>query len=157
MLRNYNSRQCGSAMFSVIRKTLVPLSARALISLYFLTCLSGCSPIEYSIAHYETDVDGIQIIVTDVNECDVTRQISGYLQTQETKHGPFVISYLECGRSFDKDKYEVVSNDQFIVFRRLGSRHAKFVFDKVGKFVVKLDNLPEDVDHLLEEGPLSDD
>jgi len=143
--------------WKTISQETIPLTAQILTILCILILISGCSPREYPIAYYETDVDGIQIIVTDVNECDVTRQITCYLKAKETQHGPFVVNYLECGRSFDKSKYELVSNESFIVFRRVGSRHAKLVFDKVGKIVLKLDDLPDGVHRLLEEGPVSVD
>ena len=152
---NYDFEASRTAFVLKVVGDLILFYTRILPVLFAITGLMGCSPTEYTVAVYRCDDEGLRIIVSDVNECDVRRCICGFLETPQIKHGPFHVINLECGRSFDKSEFELVSNDDYIVFRRVDSLRPRLVYDRVSEITLDPDQLPDGVKRLLEQRTMS--
>lgn len=143
------------ALVAKVQSSVILLTKRIVFRLLPRTLLLGCSPSEYTVAIYESNLDGVRVIVTDIDECDVRRPIECCLEVNRTKYGPFPLTLLECHESFEKANFEIVSNDAFIVFRRVGTDSARIAYDRAKNTILDPKDLPDGAKRFLEEANMN--
>jgi hypothetical protein len=100
--------------------------------------LVGCNGY-HEVACYECPSRTVTFVVRDPNWCDVARVLEVDVVIQSQVRATFVLTLLECGKTFPVDDYAVVEDDNWVVLME-SSNSRKGNKSRFAEVIVKKEN-----------------